>query len=52
MSPIKDPDFSAKVLAGIKKAVDKVYEKARQNDEELVIYKDGKTTIMKARDIK
>ncbi len=40
-----------KVLAGVRRAVQKVIEQAKRNDEELVISHDGKLVRVKARDL-
>lgn len=39
------------VLAGVRRAVQKVIEQAKKNDEELVIARDGKPVRVKARDL-
>lgn len=39
------------VLAGIRRAVQKVVEQAKRNDEELVIARNGKPVRVKARDL-
>ncbi|GAB3801570.1 hypothetical protein GCM10028819_29050 [Spirosoma humi] len=39
------------VLAGIRRAVQKVVEQAKRNDEELVIARDGKPVHIRARDL-
>ena len=39
------------LLAGVRRAVQKVIEQAKRNDEELVIERDGKIVYVKARDL-
>lgn len=39
------------VLAGMRRAVQKVVDQAKRNDEELVISRDGKPVRVKARDL-
>lgn len=39
------------VLAGVRRAVQKIVEQAKRNDEELVISKNGKPVRVKARDL-
>jgi hypothetical protein len=39
------------VLAGVRRAVQKVVEQAKRNDEELVIARDGKPVRVRARDL-
>ena len=39
------------VLAGVRRAVQKVIEQAKRNDEELVVERDGKPVRVKARDL-
>ena len=39
------------VLAGVRRAVQKVVEQAKRNDEELVVARNGKPVRVKARDL-
>lgn len=45
-------DFVDKVTLGIELAVSKLVDKAKKEDGELVISKDGKPVRVKARDLK
>ncbi|GAB3724342.1 hypothetical protein [Spirosoma lituiforme] len=42
---------SEDVLAGVRRAVQKVVEQAKHNDQELVIARDGKPVRVRARDL-
>ena len=42
---------SEEVLEGVRRAVQKVIEQAKHNDEELVIARDGKPVHVRARDL-
>lgn len=42
---------SEEVLAGVRRAVQKVVEQAKHNDHELVIERDGKPVRVRARDL-
>jgi hypothetical protein len=51
-SQTKTRPSNDEVLAGVRRAVQKVVEKAKRDDEELVIAdKDGKPVRVKARDL-
>ena len=50
-SPVKPIPSNEEVLAGVRRAVQKVIEQAKRNDEELVIARDGKPVHVKARDL-
>jgi len=41
-----------KIMAGVKKAVEKVIAERKAKDEEITIYKDGKVVTIKARELK
>ncbi len=49
--PAKSIPSNDEVLAGVRRAVEKVVEQAKRNDEELVIARDGKPVRVKARDL-
>lgn len=40
-----------RALQGMRRAVQNVVEQAKKNDEELVIFRDGKVVRVKARDL-
>lgn len=42
---------SEDVLAGVRRAVQKVVEQAKHNDQELVIARDGKPVRVRVRDL-
>lgn len=48
----KYSDFSNKIMEGVRLAISRLVEKAKANDEELVIVKDGKLVHIKARSLK
>ncbi|GAB2566394.1 hypothetical protein [Spirosoma areae] len=50
-SPTKPIPSNNAVLAGLRRAVQKVIEQAKHNDEELVISRNGKPVRIKARDL-
>ncbi len=49
--PIERKPSSEEVLAGVRRAVQKVVDQAKRNDEELVIVRNGKPVRVKARDL-
>lgn len=48
---MKERPNNEEVLAGVRRAVQKVIERAKRNDEELVIAHDGKPIRIKAREL-
>ena len=51
VSPTKPIPSSEEVLSGVRRAVQKVVEQAKRNDQELVIARDGKPVRVRARDL-
>lgn len=51
MSELKLTPENEKLLDGMRRAVQRVIEQAKRNDEELVIARDGKPVRVKARDL-
>lgn len=52
MSKIEHSELVEKVTAGVRLAIARLIEKAKQEDDTLVLSKDGKIIHIKARDIK
>ncbi|WP_461068482.1 hypothetical protein [Spirosoma horti] len=50
-SQVKTIPSNEEVLAGVRRAVQKVIEKAKLNDQDLVIARDGKPVHVRARDL-
>ena len=51
MNPKQLSPESQQLVDGMRRAVQRVIEQAKRNDEELVIARDGKTVRVKARDL-
>ena len=51
MNILNKEDLTEKVMEGMRRAVGKVIEKAKRDDETLVIVRDGKIVHVKARDL-
>ncbi|MGM9509835.1 hypothetical protein ACS5NO_19025 [Larkinella sp. GY13] len=51
MGEIKITPENEKILEGMRRAVQRVIEQAKRNDEELVIARNGKPVRVKARDL-
>lgn len=52
MSEIEIRQMQEKIKAGIRLARRRLIEKAKRNDEELVIFRDGKVLRIKAKELK
>ncbi|MCX6218146.1 hypothetical protein [Spirosoma sp.] len=50
-SQVKPIPSNEAVLAGIRRAVQKVVEKAKRDDDTLVVERDGKPVHVRARDL-
>ena len=52
MTEIEIKQMQDKIIAGLTLARRRLVEDAKKNDEELVIWRDGKVVRVKARDLK